>query len=137
MHKADPGKRRMTVVIVMLCALAGAGLIAVYPGFVDWAMHDMATSQTRLPWVIASLFVFAVPLLVAARALWHTGQHAAAAARFPPPDSKVIRDTPVLRGTPAIRRGRLLQWFAVATSVAVLAVPLVVWFTVRALTTTG
>jgi len=127
-QKADPAYRRRLILILGLCTIACALCIEGYPMFLDWAMQDLASLSVRLPWVIGPLFLFGLPLLLLSRSLWRIGRHTADVARFPPPGMRVVRDTVVLEGAPAVRRGRLMQWLAMLLGLIVLVVPLALWW---------
>ncbi len=49
------------------------------------------------------------------------------AGRYPPPGLRVVRDTPVVVGEAAGRRGRLLQVFAVVMGLAGLLLAFFLW----------
>ena len=59
--------------------------------------------------------------------LWRFGARVRAAMRFPPPDTRVIRDTVVLRGSPARRRAALIQALAAALLLSTLGLAAVAW----------
>lgn len=122
---ADPASRRQ-----LLLALAGIVVLAL----AGWAALDRWLEHARLTLdppaaraAVAGLLMWstvAVCAIVCAFAAyaWRLGWTVAVHGRFPPAGARVVRDTPVLRGAAARRRGRLVQ--AVAACLAVLSMAL-------------
>lgn len=122
---ADPAARRKAIVMVALAALLGA---LAYVALDQWlarvlaqpAAGAKATLLGFLVWTIAGTAVVAAAL---AFHVWRFGRRVVSAARFPPPGVAVVRDTVVLEGAQASRRGVVIQW--AAALVLVVAVVLV------------
>lgn len=75
--------------------------------------------RTRVTFVIVALTILtAGPLLGLAWYLWHLGQRILRTEQYPPPGLKVVRDTLVVRGPAAGRRGRFVQLCAVVLGAA-------------------
>jgi hypothetical protein len=98
------------------------------PAVEQWITRDPELAGSRL-----ALALTAVALAMTASALgfaayfWRLGAKAVRAERFPPPGLATVRDTPIVRGPAARRRGRLLQSAAVALAVVAGAIPFLVW----------
>jgi hypothetical protein len=122
-QRADAGARRRAVLLVVAGAVVGALLIAASERargpLRDWILSEPGESARRLRLVVLlSGGVLLAPLFGFAAYLWTLGSRVLRAGRFPPPGCRVIRDTPVHRGRPAVSRGRGLQALAVGLGVA-------------------
>lgn len=100
--------------IVLACSLAIAvivlWLVGRYrPALEDWIDDDPAARLRTLA-LLASLGM--LPFAAAATFIFRLGRQIVRAERFPPPGTTVLRDTVVLRGHAARRRGLLLQALA-------------------------
>ena len=131
-HKADPGVQRTGLVIVGAAAILGVLLMSIAaslrPDFEAWVRQDL---KVRLLLVLIELTLLtAVPALVMAGYLWHLGLRIIRAQRYPPPGLRVVRDTLVVSGQAAGRRGRLVQAFGAVIGLASL---LLAFFLVRLL----
>ncbi|HVE52254.1 MAG TPA: hypothetical protein VNB23_02595 [Ramlibacter sp.] len=123
-----PADRRFRVqAAVTVCTLLVVGAVVVVL-FDQWLLgvRQLPPEQAATRVLAAYLAWSAacgVALLVLAAVLWRSGNEVIAAARFPAPGTRVLRDTPVLEGEAAVRRGRLLRVLAgaVAGCVVVLA----------------
>lgn len=111
---ADPVTRRRALIAVAVVALAGWGL---YFGLGHWLAglrgsspaHVQAALESALVWSSWATFL---PVAVLAACMWRYGTRVCSAERFPAPGAKVVRDTPVLHGQPARRRGTALRVLA-------------------------
>jgi hypothetical protein len=113
-HQADPAARRTAVILVVVIAVIGGLLIfaagAARPHVQAWVEEDL---RSRLTIVIAALtFVASGPPLALAVYLWRFGTRVIDTARFPPPEARVMSDTPILTGESARARGRMLRIFS-------------------------
>jgi hypothetical protein len=137
-QKADPQARRRAILILTLGTVIGCVLILLLehhgPALRDWITQDpeklAARAQSGL---LISIALVSVPLLAFAAYLWRLGSRIARAERFPPPGLTVVRDTPVLRGRPARRRGRLAQALAGCLAFMACALPVVFWWLLKML----
>jgi hypothetical protein len=102
--------RRTTVVIVVAAAAFGGIALWATRWWLDGIIQPSPASKSQLPIAFIWLVGVTVLMLVALGAyLFHYGRRVCAASLFPPPGAKLVRDTPVLRGAAALRRGIVLQ----------------------------
>ncbi len=136
-QKADPrAKRRAIAALLVTVFLGGALLLALdtyRPEYEAWV-------QQRADWIIAhpgvtTLIVFAgsSPIIALALYMWRQGAATVRCARFPPPKLPVVRDTLVLSGQAAVRRGRVIQSVAGLLIGLCCVSALVFWWTLRRL----
>lgn len=126
----EPAGRR-ALWLLGLGTLAGAALIAFVASLPEPPPDDVDAITTRLYWLIATLFVLAVPLVVGCAVLWQIGQRAVDTGRFPPSGTATPGVRPAVAGPEAVRRGRLLQIVATLTGAGAVLLPGVVWYLVR------
>jgi len=113
--RADQRLRRTAgIVIVVAAALGGVGLWALQRWLDSVAAGSPGAGSQLLAVSALIVGVNVLALAVLGIYLWRYGARVRAASQFPPPAARVIRDTPVLRGAAALRRGRLLQGFGVS-----------------------
>lgn len=92
------------------------------PALTAWIGED---ADVRLRIVIVTMTaVTAGPLLAFAVFMWRLGRRVIGAGRYPPPSLRVVRDTPIVTGQDAVRRGKLLQWLAAGVGMAALVLAL-------------
>jgi hypothetical protein len=132
-QKADPAARRQALLLIVFATATGALLFAAFEHyrepFREWLLSEPAETASRAKLALyISAFVLCVPLVAFAVYLWLLGARVLRAQRFPPPGSRVIRDTPVVEGHGATTRGQLIQILAVCLGVgAVLLWLFFVW----------
>ena len=125
---ADPAARRQA--LLWLTAAVAVGLPLVWladRGRATWAawLGGHAELLRDHPWIAGLAALVAVaPLVGFAAWIRRLGRRVAAAERFPPPGSRPVRPTPVLVGTAAVARGRVLQRLAWLLGMPCLAVPI-------------
>ncbi len=118
-QKADPAARRQALLLVLVGTVLGVLAIAIYVRFriplQAWLLSDPKQLAGRLRLLcFAIAIVLAVPLAAFAGYLWWFGSKAIRTQQFPPPGHRTIRDTPLLKGRPALVRGRRLEILAFA-----------------------
>jgi len=102
--------RRITVAIVVAAAAFGGIALWAMRRWIDGMIQPSPASKSQLLIAFIWLVGATVLLLVALGAyLFHYGRRVCAASLFPPPGARFVRDTPVLRGAAALRRGIVLQ----------------------------
>ena len=131
-QRADPRARRRALLIVACATVAGPTLIALAeqyrPVLEDWVTRDPDHVPARLKLGFATLAVaVSGPLLGCAAYVWRLGRSIVRAEKFPPPGRAVVRDTVVMRGSAARRRGRLIQLIAAALALVACAIPATLW----------
>lgn len=126
---ADPRARRTALIVVAGGTLAGIAALTLGTSspfdVVDWVDHEPASRVPLL--VLGMLVLLSLPLLALAAYLWALGRRIVNTQRFPPAGMRVIRDTPVLTGDAALRRGRWLQLLAVTLGLLSLALAILLW----------
>lgn len=128
-HKADPAARRNVGLLIVAGVLLGAALITGFDRYggtiLDWILADPEQVGHRLrQFFLLMALVGSAPLLLFTLWLWSLGSRVMHARRFPLPDQRVLRDTPVLEGEEAVSRGRGLKVLAVSMALA----GVVLWF---------
>lgn len=135
-QKADAQMRRTGALVVGAGALLGVVLLGMArgrgPALAAWVAEDVE-SRLRLVMTVLTL-VTTGPVLGVAGYIWYLGGRVVRAGRYPPPRARVLRDTTVLTGQAAVRRGRLAQ---AAAAVLGLAAGLLAFFLWRLLVLLG
>ena len=126
---ADPDLRRRTLLLVALAlALACVGFFLL--------QHWIADLQARppeeaLPLLIDALrwavLILCVLLGLLTVYLWTLGNRVTSDSRFPPHGQRVIRDTTVLEGDAAMRRGRVLRGLAMVLALCAVGLLATSW----------
>lgn len=114
MQRADPKFRVRTLVAVLASAIAGGAVILLLRQERETLIAWLTAYPSEASTVMLLLLGLGgcLPLLFAAIWTWRCGGRVLRENRFPPEGFKVIRDTPVLRGVAAHRRGKALQWIS-------------------------
>ena len=128
-QQADPRARRLAFSIIVVGALAGAGLLttagSVRPVLEAWVAANPEFRLRVVMWLVMLSTV--APVILTTVYLWRLGSRIARARRFPPPGLRVVRQTVVLTGAAASRRGRLLQILAGALAAAGVVLGFTLW----------
>ncbi|MDJ0704886.1 MAG: hypothetical protein QNJ46_16515 [Leptolyngbyaceae cyanobacterium MO_188.B28] len=117
--KADPEYRRKC--LLLYGALAAVGLALAHwgaPLLKAWILGKELSEAIRLLQVLLGLM--GLPLLLMAYYSYRLARKAIASSQFPPPGMKVLRDTEILEGPAARRKGR--QLWVVSIALALIAV---------------
>lgn len=119
-QRADSKARANAVAIVVVGALLGGATLALLLSQRDDIVASMVESPVKLKASILGgiVFFFFAPFLLASVWAWRLGTRVLDEGRFPPQQMKVVRDTVVLRGVHARRRGRVLQGLGVVLAAA-------------------
>lgn len=131
-RRADPAARRRAARLLAVVAIAGAVLLAAAERYRiplrDWVLADPPAAADRAAIVIAgAAVVLLLPLAALAAWLWSAGGAVLRAGTFPPPGTRVLRDTPVVVGAAATARGRTLRVLAVVCLAAAAAIAIMFW----------
>ena len=129
-QSADPGERRRVLALIAGATLLGAAVFSRFDDIAQWVIADPAHAVMRSNLLIATLLIPAGVMLFASRRLWRVGDQTRRAQRYPPPGQKVIRDTAILEGPAAERRGRQLQWVSWLLAACALLPPPMLWWLV-------
>lgn len=116
-QKADPKARRLALVFLAIGAGVGTLLILTVEQHQGTIREQLLAEPTRAPDRIRSAFLISAVLLstslvIFAAYFWNLGAKVRRAQGFPPPDVRLIRDTPVVYGEEAAFRARVLQALA-------------------------
>jgi hypothetical protein len=117
-QKADLAARRQAILLIVFTAATGALLFAAFEHFREpfreWLSSEPAETARRARLAVyISAFVLSAPVIAFAIYLWLLGARVLRAQQFPPPGTRVIRDTPVVGGSGATVRGHVMQILAV------------------------
>jgi len=114
-QRADTRLRRVTIVVILLAAIAAAGVILIAH---DWMMQQaLASTPEQLVaqmrrWLGWASIGCGACLLALATHAWRRGRAAIAQRRWPVANARVLRDTPVKHGDAALGVARLLNLVA-------------------------
>lgn len=131
-QKADPQARRKAIFSLIAGAVVGICLFFLLEFFVGNVNLWIETNAAFL--VEHHYLSFIFMLLLVSPILWLSiylirfAGKIVKAARFPPPDTPVIRDIRVFEGKSAIVRGRLVQVLCWMILLAAAVIPLLVWY---------
>ncbi len=77
--------------------------------------------------VIIACLIMIAPIVIFALYLFQFGLSCIRSKRFPPPETRVIRDTPVLEGKAGIKRGQIIVGLSVMLKLLSLGFVVVLW----------
>jgi hypothetical protein len=105
--RADETYRKKLLVVIVIAALVGAVIIRWgIPWFEDYVQSlDPEDALHVMKVALSIIFLGVLPF---AYYLFIFGRKVISAERLPPPGTKVIRDTPLLEGEKARKRGQLI-----------------------------
>jgi len=130
-HRADPGARKLAVGCIVAISILGATTLLLFEQHRDslaaWLLKDHSPFNAKLTAVFLVLVVGLAPLLAVASWTLAFGARVIRGNRHPPVDTKVIRDTPVVRGAAARVRGRVYQVLAALVLLAAVSSFWVLW----------
>ena len=132
MHHATPGAGRRIIFHVVLAAVVGVVVIAIFqaaqPALLEWAAADPQSTRARARLLVALLAAIVIaPVVGMAMYLGRLGSRIVRERRFPPEGLVLIRDVTVMRGPEAVRKGRVLQTAAVALVVVSVLMAVALW----------
>ena len=113
--RADPRHRRNALVMFIASTIVCAFIIGWgWPMFRDWLLEGKATGRIRGLWICLGFLGFVG--LISLGVTWfgmytlRLAGRAMAHGQFPPPGTKVIRDTRILRGREALAIARVQRF---------------------------
>jgi hypothetical protein len=126
--RADPRLRWFAVAIAIALAAAGGFGLWTVLRWLDGMREPSPASMAQLLAASVWLMGTTIVLLAALGAyFWHYGKRVRAASLYPPPGARVVRDTVVLRGTAALRRGMVFQGLGVLFVLCCAGLAFVAW----------
>jgi hypothetical protein len=128
-RRGDPSLARQMFLLLVAGAVVGGVAITLFERYREALLGWVAADpQPRARLVLGAVAAAAVvPLLACAAYVWRIGVRTLRAGEFPPPGFRVVRDTPVVTGPPAMARGRLLRVFALACAGGAVALVFLLW----------
>jgi len=130
-HRADPEARKLVIGCIVAVSILGATTLLLFEQhrdfFAAWLLEDHSSSSAKVTMVFLFLLVGLAPLLVGASWLWAFGARVIRGNRHPPEDTRVIHDTPVVRGAAARVHGRVYQVLAALFFLAAVSGFWVLW----------
>ncbi len=127
--RADPRLRRWTIGMLILAGVLCVGALFAFQGWMGATIGDVESLEdvvVRLRrWTALALTGSALCLAILALLAARKGRLACLTGQWPLPGARVIRDTPMRRGEPARRIGRLLQVTALVLLVLAVVAALV------------
>jgi hypothetical protein len=132
MRKADPKARRQALLFVLAGGIVGGVFIIGVDNLLDPLREALLSEPNELKRRLRIGFILmaavsTLPLGGFAMYLWRLGAKVYLAGEYPPPDCRLIRDTPVVRGKAAILRARALKTAALALLAATGLLCLLFW----------
>lgn len=125
-QRADPKFRTAVLVAAAVAGLALWLLLSTWLSALSHAPRASALSQLSTALALC-LALMCLVILAFGAFVWRLGAKVQLHALLPPPGSRVLRDTPILRGASALRRGRRLRAIGGALVVCGLVLIPVCW----------
>ena len=135
--EADPKARRKAIWVICVATVLGLAAILAFEyvrdDFQSWLEQHLEFLLEHPLVVFVVSLVLVSPVLAAGGYLYLVGKRTVRAQRFPPPGYAVTRDTPILEGGQAMRRGRVLQLLSLVLVGSAGAIPVIMWYLFRSL----
>lgn len=128
---ANPIARIAFAAIIVLFILAAIGSDAFFERIGEWLSEDPDLALERVEEFIAWVAVASLPLLIIGVFVFRTGLKSIASERFPPQGMWVLVDTPVISGTRAKWRGRMMLVAAVLIAAVAIGLPAGLWYIIH------
>jgi len=136
MQKADPAARKKAMWIIIAGTFTGIGFVLALENqreaLFNWFFSDPAQLVYRLRFLFISVVVFgALPLIAFAAYFWLLGNRVIQDRRFPLEGQKLVRDTPILEGPAARKRGRIFKGLALLFGIIAVTFCFAFWWVFR------
>ncbi|MEW5974219.1 MAG: hypothetical protein AB1898_00295 [Acidobacteriota bacterium] len=139
-QKADSTARRRAILLTLGGAALGMMLILTFQSqqgsIENWLLEHREYLVAHPAVVGLAVLLLLSPALAGAGYLWRVGTRIIVTERFPPAAAKVIRDTMVISGRAAVRRGYLLRVLAGVLALNCLLIIAAIWYLIRSMTRT-
>src|SRR5206468_3369874 len=130
-RKADARFRRFVFGLFAAAVCVGGLLVALFDRYqaplANWIVAGRASGRIELVFFGFAVLLVA-PLLAMATYLSVVGRRILRSGEYPPPGARVIRDTPILGGSEAESRGRVLQGLSVFLIAIAVAMGTLLWW---------
>ena len=140
-RKADSRARRNALWLIVAAAAFGALVLAGVFGTgrepPEWLVQRLSQPDSAQGTLLAVAVIAMLPVFALSCYLFVLGSRAVRTRHFPPPGLPALRNPPTIEGQPAVRRGRMLQAFAVVLIGVAAMVPVLMWQLARLLTLAG
>ena len=123
--RADPRYRRRALALLVALAACAAVALLLLPGALS--SHAPSTSGSALVVLVAALVVACSSVATIGISIFRRGRRVLRGSRFPVPGERVVRDTLVLSGETAVKRGRVLEVLGVTLFLLAVALSVVSW----------
>lgn len=136
-QRADPKARRKAIGVICVATVLGIGAILTFEyvrdDFQAWLEKNLDFLIEHPLVVLVASLILVSPVLAAGIYLYLVGKRTVRAQRFPPPGYAVTRDTLILTGGKAIRRGQILKGLSLVLVGSAGAIPVIMWHLFRSL----
>lgn len=130
-QKADPATRRLTIRLVVVMFVVGISMISLLEinqqNISHWFEANIDDMVNNAWLVIIACLVMIAPIVIFALYLFQFGLSCIRSRRFPPPETRVIRDTPILEGDTGARRGQIIVGLSIMLKLLSLGFVIVLW----------
>ena len=128
---ANPIARIAFGAIIVLFIFAAIASDPFFERIGEWLSEDPDLALERVEEFIAWVAVASLPLLIIGVFVFRTGLRSIASERFPPQGMWVLVDTPVISGTRAKWRGRMMLVAAVLIAGIAIGLPAGLWYIIH------
>jgi hypothetical protein len=126
--KADPAYRRRMIVLSVASVVIASCVVLWGPALLDKYLDEYVRAgdfSGAVRFIQISTALLILPTFPMVYCLYRFGRRVLASGQFPPPGTKVPRDTVIIEGAQARRRGR--AWIGVSIALALIALVSVVY----------
>lgn len=134
----DPKARQW--VIIFLVVMFGLGLLlhlginAYFENLQDLAAESPASAIQKVMFVLSGVLVaWLLGALAISIYLHRFARRVFSSQQFPPPGTRVIKETPIIRGQAALRRAKIIQMVAFIFALFAAVFPVIIYLMVKSL----